>query len=136
LDHEAHQAHQGPPARTDELARIVVDAGFRVHKALGPGLLESTYEHCLVHALTTRGVTVRRQVGLPIVFEGLKLDAGYRLDLLVEEAIVVELKAVEQLSRLHWAQVMTYLKLSGHRLGLLMNFNVELFSKGVRRIVL
>ena len=120
----------------DELARLVVDAGLAVHKALGPGLLESAYEHCLSHELHTRGVSVTRQVALPIVYKGVELDAGYRLDLLVEDLIVVEIKAVEALTRLHEAQVLTYLKLSGRRFGFLMNFNEVLFKRGLRRIVL
>ncbi|HZC17293.1 MAG TPA: GxxExxY protein, partial [Caulobacteraceae bacterium] len=113
-----------------------VDAGLKVHKALGPGLLESAYEHCLAYELVTRGISLRRQVALPVVYEGVRLDAGYRLDIVVEDLIVIEIKAVEAPSRLHEAQVLTYLKLSGHRLGFLMNFNVELFKNGVRRLVL
>ncbi|HWA62835.1 MAG TPA: GxxExxY protein [Caulobacteraceae bacterium] len=138
MDHEAHEAHEWVGSLSphiERVAKIVVDAGFRVHRALGPGLLESTYEHCLAHALTQMGVAVRRQVGLPIVFEGLTLDAGYRLDLLVEEVVVVEVKAVEALTRLHWAQLHTYLKLSGHSLGFLMNFNVPMFRQGLKRLV-
>ena len=108
----------------------------QVHRALGPGLLESAYEHCLAHELSLRGVALRRQVPLSIVYESTKLDAGYRLDMVVENSIVIEIKAVEALSRLHDAQVLTYLKLSGHRLGFLMNFNVELFKNGVRRLAL
>lgn len=109
---------------------------LKVHRALGPGLLESAYEHCLAHELGKRGLVVRRQVMLPLSYDGLSLDAGYRLDLLVEEAIVVEVKAVEALTRLHEAQVLTYLRLSKRRLGLLINFNVELFKHGVRRFAL
>lgn len=103
---------------------------------LGPGLLESAYEHCLAHELHIRGLAVARQVSLPITYDGLKLDAGYRLDLVVEGSIIVEVKAVEALTRLHEAQVLTYLKLSAHRLGFLMNFNVPLFKQGLRRLVL
>ena len=119
----------------ESAARQIVDAGLKVHRALGPGLLESAYEHCLAHELESRRLSVRRQVGLPIVFEDIRLDVGYRLDLLVNDLIVVEVKAVEALSRLHEAQVLTYLKLSGCRLGLLINFNVELFKQGLRRLV-
>ena len=118
------------------MPRIVVDAGLTVHRALGPGLLESAYEHCLAHELGGRGLSLTRQVALPIIYQGAKLDAGYRLDLIVENMIVVEIKAVDALSRLHEAQVLTYLKLSGHRLGFLMNFNVTLFKNGVRRLAL
>jgi GxxExxY protein len=113
LDHQEHQGHQEPPAEVDALARKLIDAGLKVHRVLGPGLLESAYEHCLAHELTLRGVPVRRQVPLPIAYEGLRLDAGYRLDLVIADAIVVEVKAVDALSRLHEAQVLTYLKLSG-----------------------
>ena len=120
----------------DDLARTIVDAGLKVHRALGPGLLESAYEHCLAHELQTRGVSLRRQVALPIVYQEATLDAGYRLDLVVEDLIIIEIKAVDTLTRLHEAQILTYLKLSGLRLGFLMNFNVELFKLGVKRLVL
>jgi GxxExxY protein len=135
LNRQGRQDRQEPSAEIDALARQIVDAGLKVHRALGPGLLESAYEHCLAHELGLRGLAVRRQVPLPVVYEGLRLDAGYRLDLVVVGAIVVEVKAVEALSRLHEAQLMTYLKLSGCRLGFLMNFNVPLFKDGVRRLV-
>jgi GxxExxY protein len=120
----------------DPLSRTVVDAGLTVHRALGPGLLESIYEHCFAHELQKRGVFVDRQVCLPIVYDGVALDAAYRLDLVVEKSIVIEVKAVDVMSRLHEAQLLTYLKLSRHRIGLLMNFNVELFRDGLRRLVL
>ncbi len=139
MDHEVHKGHEGHeerPAGIEDFARTIVDSGLKVHRALGPGLLESAYEHCLAHELSLRGVALRRQVPLPIVYEGAKLDAGYRLDIVVENAIVIEIKAVEALSRLHEAQVLTYLKLTGHRLGFLLNFNVELFKNGVRRLAL
>jgi GxxExxY protein len=112
-----------------------MDAGLKVHRALGPGLLESAYEHCLAHELQLRGLSIVRQAPLPVVYEGLRLDAGYRLDLVVAESVIVEVKAVEALSRLHEAQLITYLKLSGLRVGLLMNFNVPLFRDGVKRLV-
>jgi GxxExxY protein len=124
------------PATLDRVARCVVDAGLKVHRALGPGLLESAYEACLVHELLKRGVAVQRQVSLPVAYDGLELDAGYRLDLLVADEVIVEVKAVESLSRLHEAQILTYLKLSRRRLGFLMNFNTCLFKEGVRRIAL
>jgi GxxExxY protein len=138
LDHQEHKAgraHQGVAREVDQLASVVVDAGLKVHRTLGPGLLESVYENCLDRELELRGVASRRQVGLPIVYEGMTLEAGYRLDLLVEDAIIVEVKAVEALSRLHEAQVLTYLRLSKKRLGLLMNFNVVLFKDGVKRLI-
>jgi GxxExxY protein len=126
---------QEPSAAADAVAREVVDAGLKVHRALGPGLLESVYETCLVRELDLRGLRVRRQVPLAIEYEGLRLERGYRLDLLVGEAVIVEIKAVEGILRLHEAQLITYLKLSGLRLGLLLNFNVTLFKDGVRRFV-
>ena len=113
----------------------MVDAAIKVHRALGPGLLESAYEHCLAHELHARGLEVSRQVSLPIEYDGLRLDAGYRLDLVIRNSVIVEVKAVEVLSRLHEAQILTYLKLSGFRLGYLMNFNTALLKHGIRRIV-
>ncbi len=135
-NHQAHQAHQEVGIETDRLVRIVVDAGFKVHKALGPGLLESVYKHCLVHELETRGISLRRQAALPVHYGGVVVDAGYRLDLIVEDSIVVEIKAVDALTRLHEAQILTYLRLSRCRIGLLMNFNVVLFKHGIRRLAL
>ncbi len=123
------------PEELEGLATTIVDAGLKIHRALGPGLLESAYEHCLAHELHARGLSIRRQVALPIIYEGLTLDAGYRLDLLVEDQIILEIKAVDALTRLHDAQVLTYLRLSGRRLGFLMNFNVELFKHGLKRLI-
>ena len=128
--------HDALPPQVEQWARLVVDAGLKVHKALGPGLLESAYEHCLAHELLGRGLSLRRQVALPLVYDGVTLDAGYRIDLLVEEAIILEIKAVDSLTRLHKAQALTYLKLSSLRLCFLMNFNVELFKDGLRRVVI
>ena len=130
-----HQDHQEVTKALDAVARAVVDSGLKVHRILGPGLLESAYEHCLAHELTARRLSVARQVALPIVYEGMPIDAGYRLDLLVEDTVIVEIKAVQELTRLHEAQVLTYLKLSGRRLGLLMNFNVTLFKEGLKRLI-
>jgi len=135
MDRQVRQGRQEPSPHVDELARVIVGAGLRVHRALGPGLLESAYEICLAHALVSTGIKLRRQVALPLVFEGLTLDAGYRIDILVEDTIVVEVKAVEALTRLHEAQLLTYLKLSKRPLGLLLNFNVELFKQGVKRLI-
>jgi GxxExxY protein len=119
----------------DRIASEIVDAGFQVHKALGPGLLESAYEECVAHELLERGLSVRRQVAMPIAYRGVKLEAGYRIDLLINDCVVVEVKAIEALLPIHQAQV-TYLRLSGCRLGFLMNFNVQMFKSGVRRIVI
>ena len=135
-EHEGSEAHQGISRELDRTLRtVIVDAGLKVHKALGPGLLESVYEHCLAHELELRGVAVRRQVVLPVTYEDLTLEAGYRIDLLVDDRIIVEVKAVEALSRLHEAQALTYLRLSGKRMALLMNFNVVLLKQGLRRIL-
>jgi len=122
--------------QTEQLFKSVLDACFKVHKTLGPGLLESAYEICLAYELQKRGISVRSQVALPIVYDELKLDAGYRIDLLVEESIIVELKAVEQLAPIHLAQILTYLKLSDKKLGLLVNFNVKLLKDGIKRVIL
>ena len=130
-----HEAHEGLSTDVERLSLQVVDAGLKVHKALGPGLLESAYEHCLAYELQKRGLLVRRQVALPVLYDGQQIDAGYRLDLIVGDAIVVEVKAVDALTRDHEAQVLTYLKLSGMRLGFLMNFNVALFKQGLRRLM-
>ena len=136
-DHKGHEVHEDRPHGDVEVtARAIVDSGLTVHRALGPGLLESVYEHCLAHELTLRGLTVHRQLSLPVSYRDIQLDAGYRVDLLVEDAVIVEIKAVEAFSRLHEAQLLTYLKLSGYRMGFLMNFNVRLFKEGLRRFVL
>jgi GxxExxY protein len=119
----------------NELSSIVFDAGLKVHRTLGPGLLESAYEECLYYELQKSGLSVAKQKALPLVYEEVKLDAGYRIDLLVENKLIVEIKAVEALSDLHLAQILTYLKLSGCKLGLLINFNTKLFKDGVRRVV-
>lgn len=127
--------HEPIPFRTDEIARQVVDCAFAVHRALGPGLLEGVYEVCLAHELNKRGLRVERQVLLPAVYDGMRLDAGLRLDMLVENEVVVELKAVQALLPIHEAQVLTYLKLAGYRIGLLINFNVPIIKRGIRRLV-
>jgi GxxExxY protein len=120
--------------RFDALTEAIIGAAIEVHKALGPGLLESAYVPCLMHELSLRGLSCRTEVTVPVVFKGVKLDCGYRLDLLVEEEIVVELKAVENLQPVHQAQVITYLKLTGKAVGLLINFNVPLLKDGIRRL--
>jgi len=120
--------------RIDAIATRAVDASFKVHKHLGPGLLESAYEACLAHELNKRGYRVERQKAQPVVFDGLELKVGYRFDLLVEDSIIIELKAVEQPALIHQAQLLTYLKLSNKQLGFLINFNVPLIKDGIRRI--
>ena len=124
------------PAETERVAAQVMDAAFKVHRALGPGLLESVYEVCLCHELTRHSVPFERQLGLPVVYEGIRLDAGLRVDLLVADLVIVELKSVERMSPLYEAQLLTYLKLSGKRLGLLINFNAPVLKDGFKRLVL
>ena len=123
------------PQETEKRAASLVDAAFQVHKTLGPGLLESVYETCLCHELNLRGIPFKSQVALPIHYNGLKLDNGLRLDVLVDDNLIVELKAVEKMQPLYDAQLLTYLKLSGLRLGLLINFNTVLIKDGIKRIV-
>jgi GxxExxY protein len=124
------------PAGTERVAAQIVDAAFKVHSTLGPGLLESVYEACLVHELEKRDLTVRQQMALPVVYDDLRLDAGLRLDLLVEDQVIVELKAVERFLPVFEAQVLTYLKLTDKRLGLLINFNVPRIKNGIKRLIL
>lgn len=119
----------------DELGKIIVDCALKVHKALGPGLLESAYVSCLRHEIAKRGAKVRSEVPLPIVYDGVKFDCGYRLDLLVDEKVIIEAKSVDILTDIHFAQILTYLKLSGFKLGFLMNFNVKLIKNGIKRVV-
>ncbi len=119
----------------NEITSGVIRAAMRVHTALGPGLLESAYEACLAHVLRNEGVDVKQQVALPISFEGVQIDAGYRIDLLVEDAVVVELKCVEGVLPVHRAQLLSYLKLSGKKVGLVINFNVTHLRDGIERLV-
>jgi GxxExxY protein len=121
---------------TEEIFKKVLDCAFRVHTELGAGLLESTYEECLYYELQQIGLQVEKQKALPVVYKTVKLDVGYRIDLLVENYIVVELKAVECFTDVHFAQILTYLKLSGCKLGLLVNFNVRHLKDGIKRVVL
>ena len=118
----------------NELAKIIFDAGLLVHKALGPGLLESAYEECLYYELHCQGLRVEKQKPLPLIYREIKLDAGYRIDLFVEDKLVIEIKSVDALNDLHLAQILTYLRLSNTKLGLLINFNTVLFKNGVKRV--
>nr|MBS0037438.1 GxxExxY protein [Saprospiraceae bacterium] len=113
----------------------IIGAAIEVHRQLGPGLLESSYQHCLYHELRSRGVSVRKEVPLPIVYRGEKLEAGYRIDLLVEDKVIVEVKSAEALADIHIAQVLTYLKLKDKKLGLLINFNNLLLKDGIKRVL-
>ena len=117
------------------IGEISLGAAIKVHSALGPGLLESAYEACLAHELEKRGLSVMKQVSLPLHYDGIKLDVGYKLDLLVANSVVLELKTVEKLLPIHSAQLLSYLKLSGHRLGYLLNFNVVHMRDGIKRLV-
>ena len=128
--------HQEIPKELDDLARSVVDAAFTVHKILGPGLLESGYQTCLGIELEKRGIRHRSQHELPICYENVVVEGAYRIDLLIEDLLVVELKSVDQLLPVHSAQLLTYLRLSGNRLGLLINFNTPLIKNGIKRIAL
>lgn len=117
----------------NEITQVIIGAAIEVHKQLGPGLLESAYEECLCHELAIRKMNFERQKPIPLVYKEARLDVGYRLDILVEERIVVELKSVAGLSPIHEAIILTYLKLSSHKLGLLINFNVPLLKDGIKR---
>ena len=119
----------------NQISGAVIDAGMTVHTALGPGLLESAYEDCLIHELKKRGLAAASQVALPVVYDGVRIDVGYRIDLIVEDSVIVELKAVDALLPIHQAQLLSYLKLSGRKLGLLMNFNVLHLKDGIKRVV-
>lgn len=118
----------------NEISERVIGGAIDVHRALGPGLLEAVYEQCLVHELGLRGLAVERQRAMPLTYKGLRLEGGYRLDLVVESKVVVEVKAVEQLLPVHEAQLLTYLRLSGLHLGLLLNFHVPVLKQGIRRL--
>jgi GxxExxY protein len=120
----------------ERLTEQIIGAAIDVHRHLGPGLLESAYEECLCHELTLRGLQFQRQVSLPVAYKGVTLNCGYKMDLLVEGRIVVELKCVEALAGVHHAQLLTYLRLSGKRVGLLLNFNVSIMARGIVRKVL
>lgn len=121
---------------TERIAAAIVDTSFQVHRAFGPGLLESAYERCLAYGLTTRGHAVESQVAMPVEFMGVRIDTAYRVDLLVDAQVIVEVKAVEALQPVHRAQLMTYLRISNRRLGFLINFNVPVIRAGINRMIL
>ncbi len=125
----------GEEERLNRITGETIGAAIEVHRALGPGLLESAYEACLAFELAERGLKVERQRLLPVVYRDVQLDCGYRLDLLVEERVIVEIKAVDRLAPIHQAQLLSYLKLSGCKVGLLINFNVKVLKNGIRRVV-
>jgi GxxExxY protein len=120
----------------NQLSQIILKQAFDVHSALGPGLLESAYKECLAYRLEKNGLKVEKEKPMPLIFEEIKLDQGYRLDLLVENKIVVELKSVEFINDLHIAQTLTYMKLGKYKLGLLLNFNVKSLKDGIKRLIL
>ena len=120
----------------NEIAKIVFESGLQIHKTLGPGLLESAYEECLYFDLVNAGLEVEKQKSLPLIYKEIKLDAGYRVDFLIGNKVIIEIKSIEALHPIHTAQVLTYLKLSNCKLALLINFNVLLFKDGVKRIIL
>jgi GxxExxY protein len=120
-------------AELETLAATIVDAGLKVHRALGPGLLESCYERCLVRELDLRGIIVDQQVTMPVIYEGMCVDGGYRLDMVVGQAIIIEIKAIEKILPIHEAQVLTYLKFAPYKTAFLMNFNTKLFKDGLKR---
>lgn len=120
----------------DELSNKVIGCAIEVHRNLGPGLLESTYEQCLAHELKIEGMPFKLQYPLPVEYKGIKLDCGYRIDLLVDNSLIVELKSVDNVLPIHQAQLLTYMKLSGIKIGLLMNFNAKYMKNGIKRMVL
>lgn len=119
----------------NELSKKIIGAAIEVHKALGPGLLESAYQECLLFELKSKGLKVEKELSLPIVYKDIKLDHGYRIDLLVENKIVIELKTVEAFTDVHFAQILTYLKLGNYPLGLLINFHTKLLKNGIKRFI-
>ena len=124
------------PPGTDEIATKIVDAAYTVHKALGPGLLENIYEVCFCHELKKRGLSYQRQVSVPITYDGITFNEGLRLDVLVEGKVICELKTVENLNDVHQAQLLSQMKLTGKRLGFLINFNVAVIKYGIKRMIL
>jgi len=126
--------HRGK-MKENEIANIVIGLGIEIHKELGPGLLESAYKECMYYKIGESGLFVEKEKPIPLVFEGVKLDCGYRIDLLVEKKLVIEIKSVEALNDIHLAQTLTYLKLGNYKLGLLINFNVVLLKDGIKRVI-
>ena len=124
------------PPEDERIAKLIVDSAFAVHKTLGPGLLEGIYEPCFCHELGKRGVQYKRQVVVPLVYDGIKFSEGLRMDVFIEGRIICELKSIENLQDVHLSQVLTYLKLTQNRLGFLINFNVPLIKHGIKRIIL
>jgi len=130
-----HKDTKDTKAEADELSHEIIGAAIEVHRALGPGLLESVYEECLAHELTLRRIPFRRQVVLPLIYKRVRLESCYRLDMVVKDLVVLELKAVEHILPVHEVQLLTYLRLAGKWLGLVLNFHVTVLQRGIRRIV-
>ena len=128
--------YENLPEETERIAKQIVDAAYHVHKVLGPGLLEKVYEVCLCHELTKRHIRFKRQVNVPIKYDNMTFDEGYRLDILIEDQIIIELKACDKYNPVWNAQVLSYLKVTGKRLGLIINFNVQLIKQGIKRVIL
>jgi GxxExxY protein len=124
------------PLLHEELTGSILNCAYKVHSALGPGLLESAYEECLYYELDKNGLAVVKQKPMPLVYDEIKLDLGYRIDLLIENKVIVEIKSADAINPVHFAQVMTYLKLTGCRIGLLINFNVQSLKDGIKRIII
>jgi len=124
------------PFNLNDLSNKIIRLAIKVHRALGPGLLESAYKECLFYEILRAGHSAEKEKSLPLVYEEVKLDIGYRIDILVENKLVIEVKSIDSLTDIHTAQVLTYLKLSDNRLGLLINFNVKLLKNGIKRLVL
>lgn len=124
------------PEELNELSSKIIGLAIKVHRALGPGLLESSYQECLCYELAIAGYLVEKEKALPLIYEQVKLDIGYRIDILVDNQIIIEVKAIESITDVHIAQLLTYLKLSNNRVGLLINFNVKLLKDGIKRLVL
>jgi GxxExxY protein len=130
------QRHRENEEEKDPRTGPIIGAAIEVHRHLGPGLLESAYEECLCHELHLRGLEFKRQVELPVLYKGLKLDCGYKIDLVVQDTVILELKVVEKLHPIHQAQLLTYMRMTGKPVGLLINFNVPLLTQGIIRMVL
>jgi len=126
---------ENPSSKENLLSNRIIGLAIDTHRKLGPGLLESTYKACLCHKLTNAGLYVEREKYVPIIFEGMTLEVGYRIDILVEKEVVLEIKNVSELNKNHLAQILTYLKLGDYRLGILLNFNVPVLKNGIRRVV-
>jgi len=135
LSHHQLSYLGGSMYQLNQLSGSIIGAAIEVHRILGPGLLESAYEECLSHELTSRGLSIDRQKPVPIIFKNIKLDCGYRIDILVERQVVLELKSVDALIPVHEAQILTYMKFSEKKLGLLINFNVKTLKEGLRRFI-